>query len=78
MIAPTLTEAVSQILGKKVTDGEAMHFAYNNYLQLRMFTRVEDKIVFEKKQQKRIRNSRRNQLNKRYPKPKSNGLNSTN
>jgi len=64
MKAATLTEAVSKILGKKVTEGEAMHFAFNNYMELRMFTRHEDQIIYLKKQNK----LKREELRRKYSK----------
>lgn len=69
MIATTLTEAVSQIVGRKVTEGEAMHFAYKNYMELRFFTRHEDSIISEKKLQQQIK-SEKSPIQKRTYKSK--------
>lgn len=64
MKSKTLVEAVSKILGHKVTEGEAMHFAHSHYMELCMFQRYEDKIIALKKEQK----AKKEELKKKYSK----------
>lgn len=45
MIATTLTEAVSQIIGKPASEEFAKEYVLNNYMEFRMFTRHEDSLM---------------------------------
>ena len=45
MKATTLTEAVSQIIGKPASEEFAKEYVLNHYMEFRMFTRHEDNII---------------------------------
>jgi len=45
MKATTLTEAVSQIIGKPASEEFAKEYVLNHYMEFRMFTRHEDNMI---------------------------------
>lgn len=66
MKTKTLTEAVSQITGKIVTDNEAMVFARDRYMELCFFHRYEVNMIAEKANQLKARKAKREQFKKMY------------